>query len=80
MITIDKAIKNLKAGREDCGMIPPEEFTPTIDLAREALKEVERLRSHKAFNVQKTLPGETEPEPQPTRDEVTRYMNERKGG
>ncbi|MBA7588256.1 hypothetical protein ES708_30310 [subsurface metagenome] len=29
-------------------------------LGREALKEVERLRSHKPFNVQKILPGETE--------------------
>ncbi len=37
VVTIDKAIKNLKAGRKDAGMIPEAEYTATIDLAIEAL-------------------------------------------
>lgn len=41
-MTIDRAIKNLKAGRKDCGMIPPEEYTPTIDLAIKALRELKK--------------------------------------
>ena len=44
-MTIDKAIKNLKAGREDAGMIPPEEYIATIDLAVEALKLIKNSRN-----------------------------------
>lgn len=59
-ITIDKAIKNLIAGREDCGMIPEEEYTPTIDLAAEALKRVKRYKKLWAAWHMELLPGETE--------------------
>lgn len=58
MITLDKAIKNLKAGRKDCGMIPEEEFTATIDLATEGLKAVKRLRVMFGFQADAKLPGE----------------------
>jgi len=42
---IDKAIANLTAGREDCGMIPSDEYTQTIDQAVEALKRIRSGRS-----------------------------------
>lgn len=58
-MNIDKAIKNLKAGRRDCGMIPPEEFTATIDLAIEALKRVKWNRKNYAVYRTSLLPGET---------------------
>ena len=58
-ITIDKAIQNLTEGREDAGMIPPEEYTPTIDLATEALK-YHLFRRHTPDAVgSPLLPGET---------------------
>ena len=56
---IDKAIKNLRAGRKDCGMIPPEEYTATIDLATEALKRVKSLRVSGKPDRWSILPGET---------------------
>lgn len=58
-MNIDKAIKNLTAGREDCGMIPPEEYTPTIDLATEALKRFKAMRDTGISNIAYLLPGET---------------------
>lgn len=57
---IDKAIKNLTAGRKDCGMIPGEEYTQTIDLAIAALKRVKSLRLHGLPDRYSILPGETE--------------------
>lgn len=56
---IDKAIKNLTAGREDCGMIPEGEYTQTIDLATEALKWIQFHRRISPDRVCKKLPGET---------------------
>lgn len=58
-MNISKAIENLKAGREDCGMIPPEEYTPTIDLATEALKFIDYCRSGDFDPPFELLPGET---------------------
>jgi hypothetical protein len=37
-VTIVKAIKNLKAARKDAGMVPAEEWEPTIKLAIMALE------------------------------------------
>jgi hypothetical protein len=59
-ISIDKAIKNLQAGREDCGMIPEKEYTVTIDFAIEALKRLKRVRDGKPGFLLNLLPGETE--------------------
>ena len=59
-ITIDKAIRNLKAGRKDCGMIPEEEYTPTVDLAIEALKREKARRDFYGHSVSTLLPGEAE--------------------
>ena len=56
---IDRAIRNLTDGREDCGMIPFEEYTLTIDLAIEALKQVKESRLDPSTWAPKTLPGET---------------------
>ncbi len=58
-MTIDKAIKNLRAGRTDCGMIPPGEYTATIDLATEALKYLKYSRKTFPARAPITLPGET---------------------
>ena len=58
-MTIDKAIRNLTKGRKDAGMIPPEEYTHTIDLATEALK-YHLFRRHTPDAVgSPLLPGET---------------------
>jgi hypothetical protein len=57
-ITIDKAIKNLNAGRLDCGMIPEEEFTQTMDLAAEGLKAVKAYRRNLLFPGDDLLRGE----------------------
>jgi len=59
-MNIPTAIENLKAGREDCGMIPPEEYTPTIDLAIEALKRLQKIRGWDTYGHKLLLPGETE--------------------
>jgi 2-methylisocitrate lyase-like PEP mutase family enzyme len=59
-MNVDKAIKNLKAGRKDCGMIPPEKYTATIDLAVEALKAVQYVRRNFPAVLVAKLPGETE--------------------
>ena len=59
-MNIDKAIKNLRAGRKDCGMIPPEEFTPTIDLAIEALERIKEARGFSRNWSTASLQGETE--------------------
>jgi len=58
-MTIDKAIKNLKRARKDCGMIPPEEYTPTIDLAVEALEFYLREKRANVSGIWSLLPGET---------------------
>jgi len=58
-VKISKAIKNLIAGRKDCGMIPSEEYTQTIDLATEALKQLRRLRNLPFGSPLPPLPGET---------------------
>jgi len=57
---LEKAIENLTAGREDCGMIPEEEYTQTIDLAIEALKVIKRNRQNHPDIRFSLLPGETE--------------------
>ncbi len=57
---LDRAIKNLKAGRRDAGMIPGDEYTPTLDLATEALKVILALRARYGPAPQFKLPGETE--------------------
>jgi len=59
-MTLDEAIKNLKAGREDAGMIPEEEYTPTMDLAIEALERVRDDRQLIDLEDRGLLPGETE--------------------
>jgi len=59
-MTIDRAIKNLKAGRKDCGMIPEEEYTATIDLAIAALGQFVILRKALPLFKDNLLPGETE--------------------
>ena len=41
---INKAISNLIAGRTDAGMIPPDEYIQTIDMAIAALKIVRRRK------------------------------------
>ena len=56
---LSKAIKNLIRGREDCGMIPSEEYTATIDLATEASKRLQKLREDNAPRANFILPGET---------------------
>jgi hypothetical protein len=60
MMTIDKAIKNLRAGKKDCGMIPDNEFTATFDLAIEALKRVRLQHAPGGVTTPRLLPGETE--------------------
>jgi hypothetical protein len=55
---IEKAIKNLKAGRKDAGMIPPKEFTATIDLAIEALQRIKDMRRSPCTTADELLPGE----------------------
>lgn len=56
---IEKAIENLSAGREDCGMIPEEEYTQTIDLSIEALKRCQEHRRFQTPEFIRLLPGET---------------------
>jgi len=58
-MTIDRAIELLKQARHDCGMIPPEEYTPLIDLAREALKELKQQRLYPHSAPKRKLRGET---------------------
>lgn len=57
---LQKAIENLTAGREDCGMIPEEEYTQTIELGIEALKYLQHLREGGWPGIISQLPGETE--------------------
>ena len=56
-MTIDEAIKNLKAGRKDAGMIGATdlEYTSIIDLAIAALQRVKEKRNRPVI----MLPGET---------------------
>ena len=56
---IDRAIENLTAGREDAGMIPEEEYTQTIDLAIEAMKEWKKRKAGTKHPELWLLPGET---------------------
>ena len=56
---IDRAIENLTAGREDASMIPEEEYTQTIDLAIEAMKECQKRRAGTRHLELWLLPGET---------------------
>ncbi|MDP2730303.1 MAG: hypothetical protein Q8O55_07465 [Dehalococcoidales bacterium] len=58
-ITIDKAIKNLTAAKKDAGMVPDEEWKPTIKLAVEALKRVKNRRDRQFPILGDELPGET---------------------
>lgn len=57
---LDRAIENLKAGREDAGMIPGDEYTPTLDLATEAMKRIRHDREAMRARLILLLPGETE--------------------
>ena len=57
---LDRAIENLKRGRKDAGMIPEDEYTPTLDLATEALKRVKDSRRPDPLYPETPLPGETE--------------------
>ena len=56
---LERVIENLTAGREDCGMIPSDEFTQTIDLAIEAVKSVVQDRALRLPGRLVPLPGET---------------------
>jgi hypothetical protein len=38
-LTIDKAIKNLQICRKDAGMVPDDEWRPTLNMAIRALKQ-----------------------------------------
>jgi len=58
-MTLAEAIQNLTAGREDCGMIPEDEYTQTIDLAIEALKQIGQIRAYAKHLFLPLLPGET---------------------
>ncbi|MCK4723093.1 MAG: hypothetical protein KAT75_07305 [Dehalococcoidia bacterium] len=58
-ITIDRAIENLERGRKDAGMIPEDEYTPTLDLATEAMKEIRKEREQGIVSPNDLLPGET---------------------
>ncbi|MDP3052263.1 MAG: hypothetical protein Q8N42_02025 [bacterium] len=44
-IDIDQAIKNLKAAKKDAGMVPDDEWTPTLNLAIKALKHEKLIAS-----------------------------------
>jgi len=57
---LNRAIYNLTEGREDCGMIPPDEYTLTIDMAIAALARVRYQRGQSVFPYDTLLPGETE--------------------
>lgn len=59
-ITINKAIKNLTAGRKDAGMIPEDEYTPTCDLAIEALQFFQEFQKVTGSHQDARLPSETE--------------------
>ena len=59
-MNINKAIKNLIAGRENYRKIPKEEYTQTMDLATEALKRYKVNREVPGFTYWGLLPGETE--------------------
>lgn len=48
-ITVERAITNLKAGTRDAGMIPSEEYTPTLRLAIKALDQMQ-LAKDMSFN------------------------------
>ena len=56
---LDRAIENLKRGRKDAGMIPEDEYTPTLDLATEALKREKEYRLTRGNRTFDLLPGET---------------------
>jgi predicted transcriptional regulator len=58
-MNIDKAIKNLKAAKRDCGMIPSNEYSGTIRLAQGALEEIKYLREIHILHEGELLPGET---------------------
>lgn len=58
-MNLHKAIENLKAGREDAGMIPEDEYTPTLDLAREALERVQNIQDNPHSPYYAPLPNET---------------------
>ncbi len=57
---LERAIKNLKAAKKDCGMIPSDEYTPTINLAIEAMEAVKMERNGDVYAPIPALPGETE--------------------
>jgi len=58
-MTLTKAIDNLIKGRDDCGMIPPEEYTLTIDMAIAGLSRIRHQRLSRINPDVTKLPGET---------------------
>jgi len=58
-MNIARAIENLKAAKRDAGMVPDEEWLPTLNLAIEALKRVKEARKKVYFTARSLLPGET---------------------
>ena len=58
-ISIDEAIKNLKAAKKDAGMVPEDEWAPTLNLAIEALKRVKKCREDDGEIIDLPMPGET---------------------
>lgn len=57
---IPKAIEVLSEATKGTWPTPNSDLVDAIQLGKEALREVKRLRSYKAFHVVKLLPGETE--------------------
>jgi len=57
-MTADKATEYLDIILKAHPRLRPGDFGQAVNLGREALKEVVRLRSHKEFHVLDLLPGE----------------------
>jgi len=57
---IDKAIKNLKAAKKDAGMVPDDEWAPTLNMAIEALERIKEARGFSRNWSTASLQGETE--------------------
>ena len=58
-ITIDKAVKNLKAAKEDSRMVPNDEWVPTLNMAVGALIRVSDMRASPCTTANEILPSET---------------------
>lgn len=78
-MTLEKAIEQLSRGTLQNRSTANKLLREAMRLGIEAMRRILFLRGYSMTQVDTKLPGETEPEPQPTRDEVKRYMDERKG-